>query len=532
MSRNTSRGLGIDWNRRQLLGAGAGLGAAGLLAACSTGSGSGSSSATGKPNPAGGPAGAPVRGGTLRVGALGRAAANVRDPHGVPANESDYLIAALVYEPLTMPGAPDPVAPRLMSKWEPSADLTAWRFTIADNAVFHDGTPVTADDVVWSMRRLHGMPSGPMRMPGVKPENIVADGARTVVLTSDYPNTELPLQLRMMTFVLKKDTTNVVGSPGTGPFRLDWYRDGNARLVRNDRWHGGDIPLDAIEVRMFENAAAMGNALAGGQLDVASNVGAVTARTFQGRPNIGVVRRKNDVAMPIVMRVADGPFADQRVREAIRLTVDRPAMVEQVLSGYGTIANDVLGTGDPMYATDLPQRVRDLARAGKLLDEAGFDRGKTYEIFTTDEISGLVESATLFARQMKDVGVKVDIVKQDSNTFYDKTWLKAPLYTMNWGTNDSLAFYAGKLMLSDASNNEAAWRSPAFDAAYRQAISTANPARRKELLHEVQKLQYEQSGYLLWGMADGVDLAGAKVRNLPQLGGFGRVLLEKTWLAG
>ncbi|WKX69239.1 ABC transporter substrate-binding protein [Streptomyces sp. XD-27] len=512
----------MDLNRRQLLWAGGGIGTAALLAACGGEKSGASADSDAKPKP----------GGTLRVGALGRASAVTRDPHGTQANESDYLILALVYDTLTVPGTKPNTMPRLASRWQASDDLRTWRFTLAKGATFHDGSPVTAEDVVFSLRRLRGTPSGASRLPGIKAENIKAEGAGTVVMVSDYPNAELPLLTRLTTFVVKKGTKDkeIAKAPGTGPFKLDWFRGGNARLVRNDDWYGGKVLLDAIEVKIFDSPQAMANALLSGQIDLASNVGAIAARTAEKRKDIQVLRRPNDMAMPIVMRAADGPFANEKVREALRLAVDREAMVKQVLSGYGTVANDILGTGDPAYAKDIPRRTRDLAKATSLLEEAGFDLSKTYELKTTEDVPGLAESATLFAGQVREAGVKIKVVKEESVGFWDETWLKGDLYTTYWGTNDSVVFFASKTMVSDSANNEAGWKNSTFDAAYRKAMATEDAAARAKLLHDVQRIQHDASGYLLWGMADGIDLAATPVRGLPTLPGYGRVQLERTWL--
>ncbi|OEJ41551.1 ABC transporter substrate-binding protein [Streptomyces agglomeratus] len=515
----------MEMNRRQVLWAGGATVTTALLAACS---GNGGTSA----EPAGADA-KPRKGGTLRIGALGRAGAITRDPHGTQANESDYLIISLVHDTLTAPGAKTNTAPRLATAWKASDDLKTWRFTLAEGATFHDGTPVTADDVVWSLRRLRGTPSGASRLPGIKAANIKAEGARTVVLVSDHPNAELPLLTRLTTFVLKKGTKDkeIGKAPGTGPFKLDWFRSGNARLVRNEDWHGGEVLLDAVEVKIFESPQAMSNALLAGQIDVASNVGAVAARTAEKREDIRIVRRPDDMAMPIVMRTSSGPFADPKVREALKLAVDREAMVKQVLSGYGKVGNDILGTGDPAYAKDIPQRARDLAKAKSLLKEAGFDTSKTYKLHTTEDISGLAESATLFATQVREAGVRIEVVKQESATFWEKTWLKGDLYTTYWGTNDSVVFLASKTMVSDSGQNEAAWDSAEFDAAYRRVTGTKDPAARAKVLRDLQRIEHDESGYLLWGVADGIDLAAAPVRGLPTLPGYGRVQLERAWLA-
>jgi peptide/nickel transport system substrate-binding protein len=501
-----------------------------LLAACGGGGRSGATPAATAAT-ATAAQGTPVSGGTLRIGALGRASAITRDPHGTQANESDYLIISLIYDTLTAPGASENTASRLAASWKADDDVKTWRFTLANGATFHDGTPVTAEDVVWSLRRLRETPSGAARLPGIKAENIKADGA-TVVLTSDYANADLPLLLRLTTFVMKKDTKEVAGAPGSGPFKLEWYRDGNARLVRNDAWHGGKPYLDAIEVKIFESPQAMANALLGGQIDLASNVGAVAARAAAARKDVQVLRRPDDMAMPIVMRTAEGsPFADPKVREALRLAVDREVMVKQVLSGYGKVANDVLGTGDPAYAKDLPQRARDVARAKQLLQEAGFDLTKTYQLRTTEDIAGLAESAALFATQVREAGVQIEVVKEDSGTFWDKTWLKGDLYTTYWGTNDSVIFFASKVLVTGAGQNEAAWSDAEFDETYKQAVGTLDATTRAQALRKLQEIQHERSGYLLWGMADGIDLAASTVRDLPKLPGYGRVQLERAWLA-
>ncbi|MGX4694361.1 ABC transporter substrate-binding protein [Streptomyces sp. JNUCC 63] len=517
----------MNINRRQVLWAGGAIGATTLLAACSS-SGGDTSSDPAASN------GKPKSGGTLRVGALGRASAITRDPHGTQANESDYLIIALVYDTLTVPGAKSNTVARLASSWESSADLKTWKFKIAKGAVFHDGTPVTAEDVVWSLKRLRNTPSGSARLPGIKAENITAEGTDTVVIVSDYANAEFPVLTRFTTFVLKKGTkeSEIAKAPGTGPFKLDWYRGGNARLVRNDKWYGPAVHLDAIEVTMFETPQAMANALLAGQIDLASNAGAVAARTAATRKDLQILRRPNDMAMPIVMRTAKGsPFADERVREAMRLVVDREAMVKQVLSGYGTVANDILGTGDPDYAKDIPQRTRNLAKAKTLLKDAGFDLSKTYDLVTTDDIAGLADSAALFANQAREAGIKVNVVKQESGAFWQKTWKAGDFYTTYWGTNDSVVFFASKTMVSDAGQNESGWADKEFEAAYRKVIGTKDGKQRAGYLKQLQQIEYDSSGYLLWGMADGIDLAASKVRNLPKLAGYGRVQLEGVWLS-
>ncbi|MFC9968532.1 ABC transporter substrate-binding protein [Nocardia ignorata] len=502
----------MGFTRRQLLQSGIGLTAVLLAAACTSGE---ESNGTVEP------------GGTLRVGALGTAARSERDPHANLSNESDFLIASLVYDALTVPGDDPNVVPRLASRWEADAENRRWTFTIAEGAKFHNGAPVTAEDVVWSMRRLRSV-GGASKMP-VAENDIVADGANRVVFTVPAPNTQLPLLLRLMTFTVPQGTTDFAAAVGSGPFRLESYQNGNARLVRNENWHGTPPSLDAIEVTMFDSVTALGNAVLGGQIDLASNVGAIAGRTAAGRGDLQVIRRPNDTMLGVAMRAADGPFADARVRTALRLGVDREALVNQVHSGFGTVAADVLGTADPLYDTSL-RRSRDIERAKALLREANFDTGRSYPFVTKAEVPGEVESAKVIATQLAEIGVRLDVQTVESAAFYDQTWLNAPLYTVSWGTNDSVLFLADKLMTSGSNRNETAFRDPEFDAANAKALAATGDEYGRAV-RELQRIQFERGGYLVWGMADGVDIAAASVRGLPTLGGFARVQLERAWLA-
>ena len=511
--------MGPMLTRRQLLGASLATGAGVLLGACAPLADERDLRRRLRPSAKA----------TLRVGALGRRADIQRDPHGIVRNDSDLLVLSLVYDAMTVPGRSLITTPRLMNGWESNLDQTEWRFTVARGAAFHDGTPVTSADVAWSLERLRESELGRRTLVGIGASGIDTDGKRTVVVTSDEPNSELPLMLRAHTFTVQEGTTDVAGTPGTGPFTLDSYRDGDATLVRNDRWHGGQAAVATLEVTMFEDAQALVDALAEGEIDYASNVGGVVARSAEDTPGIQVVRRSNDLSVPLVMRVADGPFADARVREAVRLGVDREALVDEVLGGYGRVANDIVGTGDPNYSDNVPERARDVTRAVALLAEAGFDRSATYELFTAADLPQKVGAAKAIAAQLAEIGVSVKVTEQDVAQYEAQTWCKAALYMTSSSVNDSLAYSAVTAMRSGAPTNEAAFADPDFDEAYADAVASVVPNRRRARFRELQSIQHERSGYLVWGVAEGIDLMSEKVHDPPRVAGYGRVLLESTW---
>ena len=142
------------------------------------------------------------------------------------------------------------------------------------------------------------------------------------MITVPAPTSIVPVLLRLSTMTVKAGTRNFDKQIGTGPFKLESYSNGNARLVRNDAWHLGVPLLDAVEITRFDSVGALSNAVLSGQVDLASNVGAIAGRSAEGREDVQVVRRPDDVVVPIVMRTSDGPFTDPRVREAIQLGAD------------------------------------------------------------------------------------------------------------------------------------------------------------------------------------------------------------------
>jgi len=157
------------------------------------------------------------------------------------------------------------------------------------------------------------------------------------------------------------------------------------------------------------------------------------------------------------------------------------------------------------------------------IPETVLSRAQVYEFRTI--------STKVIATQLAEIGIRLDVLTQESNTFYDQTWLKAPLYTVSWGTNDSALFLASKLMTSGSNRNETDFKDAEFDSVTAKALAASSDSDYARACRDVQRIEYDRGGYLVWGMADGIDIATSLVRDLPTLGGFARVQLERAWLA-
>ncbi|WP_222844489.1 ABC transporter substrate-binding protein [Saccharomonospora sp. CUA-673] len=273
---------------------------------------------------------------------MGAPATASHDPHGGLGNESDAMRFALLYDVLTVPGE-NGTQPRLATSWTPNDDLTTWRIELRDDAVFSDGTPVTAADVLFSLRRMHEKAAenyGRMGMFDLDASTVVDD--HTLRLVTHKPFAEVGQALESATFVVPEGTEDFRRpATGSGPFRMESGDAEAAVLVRNDDWWGTRPPLSHIEIRAIADPQARADAVASGQADVAGSVNPAAARTAE-QDGLQLVHRPGVTVYPLVMRLDTAPFDDDRVREAIKLAVDREQLLDTVFLGQGRLAGDLL----------------------------------------------------------------------------------------------------------------------------------------------------------------------------------------------
>lgn len=493
-----------------------------LLTGCSSSDGTSDSAASSDQKP--------VDGGTLRYAVSGSPATASNDPHGGLGNESDLLRFALTYDVLTVPGKDGEPRPRLAASWKPNKALDRWTFTLRDDAEFTDGRPVRADDVLYSLRRISDKSAENYgRLADFDMKASRADGDHTVVLATRAPMAEAAKALESVSFVVPEGTKDFAKTvPGSGPFKVRSSGAQTAVLVRNDRWWGPRPHLDRMEVQAVADPQARANAVRSGQADVAGSVSPAAVKS--GGSGQQVVRRKGVTEYPFIMRTDTKPFDDPRVREAFRLATDRKALVDTVFLGYGQIANDLPTPYDPSYPDGLPQRRRDLAKAKNLLKQAGHADGLRLTLHTTTAYPGMDTAATLYSRQLSEIGVKAKVKVDPADTYWTAVYAKKTFYTGYYG---GIAFpdLVRVGLLSTSPTNETAWKNKKFDTGFTKAMGTLDADRRNTLLADIQHDLWKDGGYVVWGTGDGLDLAARGVRGLPQGPGFQRMFIDQVWVA-
>ena len=440
----------------------------------------------------------PVAGGTLRVGATSGGSGDTLDAQN-PLSTMDFIRVGAMFEQLVVmngeTGHPEMV---LAESIEPNADATEWTIKLKPGISFHDGSPLTADDVLFSLRRIeeNGFPGlatmGPinlddakvvddltLKIPFSKPYSIFVEGLSDVFATRIVPEGYDP------------------ASPvGTGPFKFESFTPGEeSTMVRfDDYWQEGKPYLDKLVITDFADETAQINALQAGQVDLIDQLSSASVAPVEGTGGKVVVSQTRGF-VPLTMRVDEEPFSDVRVRQALRLLVDREALNEQVYGGLGAIGNDVFGAIDPAYEGAVPQRERDLEQAQSLLEEAGY-ADLEVELITAPIGPGAEAIASVFATQAKEAGVNVKITKQDPTQFWSQSWAQAPFAQSFWNTSSYLTM-AQQGIAEGAPFNEIHQSDPTWQAMYDTAIETVDPAARAELVQQMIQYDYDSGGYII-----------------------------------
>lgn len=523
--REDSNGQITDITRRRLMTLGAqgvlALGGAALLASCG-----GSKSPSSVPTISGG--GKPVRGGTFRVGMITAGSAETINPaHAV--NNVDLLRIAQLYDNLFTVG-PDvkTLVPALALSAEPNKDATVWTLKLRPNVKWHDGTPFGADDVVYTLRswadpnsNAHGQVANLVKFNDVRKIDQLTVQVPLVIAVGQFPSV---LTFNQQCIVKNGASQAQINSRpvGTGPFKFVSFNPGQQTVfARNDDyWQEGKPYVDKVVVNStFTDEDSRKNALLSGAIDIAPILPPLVAKSVESSSQATLLRSPSVVQYWFLMRVDQGPFADNRVRQAMKLIADRPALVDGALAGYGTVANDLLGVDTQYYASDLPQRQQDIDQAKSLLKKAGKENF-SFTLPTCDALPGFNPSATLFAQQAALAGVKVNVQTVSANTYYTPSggFLKRPIGLDYGAPFQSLSEVYRTFLTPGAPFNETWWgHQPGGQAAWNlinDAVSAVDPAKAEQLWHEVQVQQYNEGGILGWTNSDDLAAVGNNVRGI------------------
>jgi peptide/nickel transport system substrate-binding protein len=434
------------------------------------------------------------RQGMLRVSAFPIAQT---DPAYI-SSDSEVLIANHVYDYLIDVDADNEIQPRLATDWTASDDGLTYTFNLAEGVTFHDGSPLTAGDVVWTFERLRdteGLPTADLYQNIV---DIQASGELQVTFTISQTNPFFLYDLSDNHALVMKEGTQDAGGNfnGTGPFRVVEYlpEDRIVMEANQNYFVEGQPQLQGLEIIFFSDQAASADALRGGQIDLTMDLSTPLYESLRQEPGLVAQDIPTNQFAAVRLRTDVPPGDDPRVNEAMKLATDREAIFQLVQQGYGAVGRDspIGPVFSEYYTEEPPVPPRDPEAARALLAEAGYPDGLDLELNLLDTLN-FPDLAAVIKQQWAEAGINVDIVTLPESVYYgEDRWLEVTLGITGWGHRAYPQFYLDVMLTCGAKWNETRFCDPDFDRLVEVAGSSLDEQERIEAYQEIQRILIER----------------------------------------
>ncbi len=503
---------GAEFGRRQFLrgiaAAGAAAGAGGLLAAC----GGSSSGAT---QPLDQTSHSLKRGGNLKLGLTGGSSSDTLDPHKSLTYIDTSRLQSL-YQPLVQLDAQAQVEYVLAESISPHrGSLSEWVIRLRPGVTFHDGKAFTASDVLFTFQRVYSNDfTGKFGLGPIDLANTRALDPHTVLVRLTKPFSSFAEQLAAFWYNLyiAPDGFSPAKPVGTGPFVYQSFTPGQRSVfTRNPHYWKSGLPyVDTLTIIDFSDNTTLQDALSTGVIQGAGALDGPQIASLATSSGIKTVVSHSGEIVPFTMRVDQPPFNDVNVRQAMRLLVDRPQLIDSALDGYGVVANDLFSPYDPGFDHSLVRPAQgDIQQAKFLLKKAG-QEGLTVTLTTSAVATGTVAMATVLAAQAKAAGVTVKLSNVPAGTFFGPNYLKWPFAQDYYNYYPYLAQVA-ESMLKASPFNETHTDNAHYTNLYNQANATASPSLRQEIITEMQAFDFNEGGYIIPAYIDVLDAYSGKI---------------------
>jgi peptide/nickel transport system substrate-binding protein len=383
--------------------------------------------------------------------------------------------------------------PEIALSWSPNANATVWTYKLRPGVKFQNGTAVTADDVVATFKRLTDPNSGSQALSAfqgvLSPDGVVKVDSGTVAFHLSAPTASFPYLTSSTTYQAIILPANIQagdfqkGGMGTGAFTLTSYTPGvGAKYDRFPGWWAGHAALDGVDVTYYTDAAAVDAALLGGQIDLIGQIQLATDRPLFNNNNVQILTAKGATHREVCMRVdLHDALKHWQVRQAIALTLDRPAIRQTLFKGLADLGNDSPWAPAFPSTYPLPQRHKDLRKARQLMAAAGYHKGFSITL-TTEQTGEIPQLAQIIQRSVKQIGIKMSLQILTATQYFagsqsgppsgwgNTPWLNAPMNITDWGGRA-----VPNVFLTSAFETKGIWNAPhysnkAFDRAAKSYI--------------------------------------------------------------
>ena len=442
------------------------------------------------------------------------------DPHFFNAAPNNAL-AHHVFDRLVNRDGQSRLVPGLAESWRAIDDLT-WEFRLRDGVTWHDGRPLVADDIVFTLARAPNVPNSPtgfgssLRLvAGVE----VVD-ARTIRLHTSRPNPLMPSDLAQI-FVISRhvgegaateDYNSTRAAIGTGPYRVVSHRSGDrTELARNDTHWAGAEPWARVSYRFISSDSGRTAAILAGDVDMIDQVSPTDVPRLRREARV-VVSEVTSLRLvhlgptflpnlnPAHVSDANGqplpqnPFLDVRVRRALDIAINRQALVDRVMDGLAIPSGQWLPPGVYSYDPQTPVRGFDPDGARRLLAEAGFPQGFRLTLHTpNDRFPNDARIAQAVAQMWTRIGVRTEVEALPWASYSARTARQEFAMTLtSWGSSsgEGLSYPSNILQTHNAAartgpGNARRYSNPELDAMIDAAASIMDDTARESAIREL-----------------------------------------------
>jgi len=444
---------------------------------------------------------------TLTIGVRG--GPDSIDPHftatGTHAEALKHIFDTLIWS-----GDGLELEPRLAESWTPNADGSEWTFKIRQGVTFHSGATMTANDVKTTFETLvdpKNASNALSALGGVlSPGNTEAPDDATVVFHLDAPNGNFPTLVSSANYNAIIIPANLDPADwgktfeGTGPFKLDSFTPKvGAKFVRNDAYWGEKANPDGFDLKFYDEEGPMILAIQGDEVDFVEHFSVSGGQALLTDPNVQVIAIRTATHRQIHMRTDKDPFTDKRVRQAIALTLDRPALVDGLWDGKADLGND--SPFAPLYPstdTSVPQREKNIDQAKQLLSDAGMADGFTVELNTWNGFE-IPDLAQLVKQYAAEIGVTINLKITDADTYYgdavfgSSPWLDSVMGITDYGHRPVPNVYLASVYTSKGTWNAAHFKNPQADQLIGQYIAALDLDAQRGVAKQIQELLLDET---------------------------------------
>lgn len=410
------------------------------------------------------------------------------DPTAGAAAAIDEVLYANVFEGLTRIDETGSVQPALAKSWTISPDGLIYTFNLQHNITFHDGTSFEASDVVFSLNRAKGEKSVNAQKALFEPiETVTAKDPYTIEIRLKHPSGDMLFNLGWGDAIIvapESAKTNKTNPVGTGPFRFDkWVQGDHITLTKNPDYWGEPARLDTVTFRIIGDAAAALASLMAGDVDAFPNFPAPEMLPqFQADPRFSVVIGTTEGETILATNNKAKFFNDIRVRKAMAYAIDRQAVLDGAMFGYGTLIGSHFAPHNPAYSDLSGVYKYDLDKARALMKEAGLEKGFSARLILppTDYAH---RSGLIIASDLKKIGINLKIINVEW-----AQWLKQVFRDKDYEL--SIISHTEPMDINIYARDDYyfQYERPAFKALIDEINVAIDQTKRTELLQKAQKM--------------------------------------------